>query len=110
MKQADQGDLEAVNEEYADKEYETFRLAIDEAPKSVPPAGSRIISIEKVQRVLDVLGLITGESVKQGPGIIIKEYLLGEKEKTKKGESEDSKQAQRSAQIEQRFSCTHSNY
>ena len=50
--------------------------------------GSRIISVEKVQRVLAVLASITNASDEYGPSSIVKEYLLGEKEKTKKGESE----------------------
>ena len=41
LKQADQGDLDKAKEEYADKDYEKFRQAIDKAPKTVPPAGSR---------------------------------------------------------------------
>ena len=56
--------------------------------KTAPPAGSRIISVEKVQRVLEVLASITNASDEYGPGSIIEEYLLGEKEKTKEGESE----------------------
>ena len=71
---------------YAER-YEKFRLAIDKALETAPPAGSRHLRLFK-KVVLDVLGLITGESVKQGPASIVLEYLLDEKEKTKKHESE----------------------
>ena len=57
-------------------------LAIDEAFKAAPPAGSRIISGERVQRALEVLASIIHASDEDGPSIIIKDYLLGEKEKT----------------------------
>ena len=87
LKQADQGDLDMAKEKYADKRDEQFRQAIDEAPKPIPPAGSRIISVEKVQRVLEVLASIINVSDEYGPSGIVKEYLLGEKEKTKGGES-----------------------
>ena len=86
--QADQGDLDEARRTYAYRVYPKFRLAIDEAFKTATPVGSRIISVEKVQLVLDVLAPITSASDKYGPGIIIEEYLLGEKEKMKKGESE----------------------
>ena len=50
LEQADQGDLDMAKEEYADEDYEKFRQAIDEAPKPVPPAGSRHLRlVEKVQ-------------------------------------------------------------
>jgi hypothetical protein len=88
LKQADQGDLMHAKEKYAEKWLEQFRQAIDKAPKPAPPAGSRIISVEKVQRVLEVLASIINVSDEYGPSSIIKEYLLGEKEKTKGGESE----------------------
>jgi hypothetical protein len=89
LRQADQGDLDKAKEGYAYKKYEKFRQAIDEAPKVAPSAGSRIISVEKVQRVLDVLAPIIKASDKYGPSSIIEEHLLGETEKTKKGESEE---------------------
>ena len=88
LEQADQGDLDEAKEKYASEYHEQFRQAIDKAPKPAPPAGSRIISVEKVQRVLEVLASITKASDADEPGRIIKEYLLGEKEKTKKGELE----------------------
>ena len=56
-----------------------FRLAIDKAPESVPPAGSRHLRpIERAQRVLVVLAPITNASDKYGPGNIIKDYLVDE--------------------------------
>ena len=58
LEQADQGDLDMAKKQYAYKNYEEFRLAIDKAFKAAPPAGSRIISVEKVQRVLAVLAPI----------------------------------------------------
>ena len=41
LEQADQGDLDKANEEYAGEHHEKFRQAIDKAPGSTPPAGSR---------------------------------------------------------------------
>ena len=69
------------------KEYPKFRQAIDEASRPAPPAGSRHHRpVEKVMS--NVLASITDASDEHEPGSIIKEYLLGEKEKTKEGESE----------------------
>ena len=79
LKQADQGDLDETNEKYAE-DHKQFRQAIDEAFKVAPPTGSRIISVEKVQHVLEVLASIISASDEYGPGSIIKEYLLGESE------------------------------
>ena len=84
LKQADQGDLDLAKKGYAYGDYSKFHLAIDEAFKAALPAGSRIISVEKVQCVLEVLVPITRASDEYGPGRIIKDYLLGEKENTKK--------------------------
>ena len=56
-----------------------------EAFKTAPPAGSRIISIEKVQHLLTVSAPITGASAGDRPGSIIRDYLLGEKERTMGG-------------------------
>ena len=41
VEQADQGDLDMAKKEYAGQKYEQFRQAIDKAPESIPPAGSR---------------------------------------------------------------------
>ena len=76
------------------RSYPKYHQAIDEALKTALPAGSRIISVEKVQRVLDVLAPITSASDKYGPGSIIKDYLVNEEiwikeiEKTKLGKRE----------------------
>ena len=53
-----------VKEKYASVVgYEKFRQAIDEAPKPVPPAGSRHRRpTERAQCVLEVLAPITGAS------------------------------------------------
>ena len=88
LEQADQGDLERAKKKYAYGNYPKFRQAIGKALEVALPAGSRIISIEKVQRVLEVLAPIIKASDEYGPSSIIKEYLLGEKETTKKVESE----------------------
>ena len=85
LKQADQGDLEAAKKRYGYNK--DFCQAIDEASKVAPPAGSRIISVEKVQRVLEVLASIIKASDEHGPSSILEEYLLGEKEKSREGES-----------------------
>ena len=45
LKQADQGDLDKAKEKYADEYYAEFRQAIDEAPKPVPPAGIKTLSL-----------------------------------------------------------------
>ena len=79
LKQADQGDLDEAKERFADEYYAKFHQAIDEAPKPVPPAGTRIISIEKAQRVLAVLAPITSAFDEYGPGNILASYLVGEK-------------------------------
>jgi len=90
LKQADQGDLDKAKERYADKMYEKFRQAIDEAPKPAPPAGSR--HLRPIERtVLEVLASITDVSDADKPSGIIKDYLLSEKEKTKGGELEVQK-------------------
>ena len=89
LKQADQGDLDMAKKKYADKRQEQFRQAIDDALKPVPHAGSRIIPVEMVQRALAALAPIINASDEYGPGIIIKEYILGEKETTRKSESEE---------------------
>ena len=78
--QADQGDLDIAKKRYVYKNYPEYRQAIDKALKAAPPAGSRIISVEKVQSVLKVFTSITGASDKYGPGSIIEEYLHGEVE------------------------------
>ena len=58
-------------------------------PRPAPPAGSRHHRlIEKVQHVLDSACLDHRCICEHGPGSIIEEYILGEKEKTKEGESE----------------------
>ena len=92
LKQADQGDLDMAKEEYADECYAEFRHAIDKAPKPVPPAGSRHLRpIERAiaKRAMDTLDAVYSTNMwHQEPGIIIEEYLVGEKEKTKGGESE----------------------
>ena len=88
LEQADQGDLEAAKKRYAYERYPEFHQAIDKALETAPPAGSRIISVEKVQHVLEVLAPITNASDEYGPGSIVEEYLLGEKEKTKKASRE----------------------
>ena len=60
LEQADQGDLDMVKEKYADEDSTKYRQAIDEAPKPVPPAGSRHRRpIEMAQCVLEVLAPIT---------------------------------------------------
>ena len=57
-------------------------------PSLPHPQDQDIIVSRKGPTVLEVLASITGASDKHGPGSIIKEYILGEKEKTKEGESE----------------------
>ena len=95
LKQADQGDLDMAKEEFADKMYEKFRQAIDEAPQSTPPAGSRHrrpIERAIAKLAMDTLDIVYSTNMwHQEPGSIIEEYLLGEKEKTKGGESEVQK-------------------
>ena len=88
LKQADQGDVEAVKEEYACKEYPEFRQAIDEAFRTTAPAGSRIISDNRAQRLLANFAPITGASVGDRPDSIINNYPLGERERTKESELE----------------------
>ena len=105
LKQADQRDLEEAKKQHGHENHPEFRQAIDKALETAPPAGSRHLRLVK-KVVLEVLGLITGESVKQGPGIIIGEYILDEKERIRKVESEGKKQARRIPQTEQRPSCT----
>ena len=83
LEQADQGDLDKAKKKHGYNK--DFCQAIDEALEVALPAGSRIISVEKVQHVLDVLGSITDASDEYGPSSIIKDYLLGEKEKTMGG-------------------------
>ena len=51
-----------AKKKYGYRKYPKFRQAIDEAFKIAPPAGSRIISVEKVKRVLTVLASITDAS------------------------------------------------
>ena len=78
LEQADQGDLMQAKKRYADK-YLEFIQAIAEAPKPIPPAGSRHHRpIERVQRVLDVLAPIINISPEYGPSSIVMEYLLDE--------------------------------
>ena len=93
LRQADQGDLDGAKKQNKYKKYEKFRQAIDEAFKVAPPTGSRIISVEKVQHVLAVLASIINVSDEYGPSSIIKEYLLGETEKTKKSEPQKVQEA-----------------
>ena len=88
MEQADQGDLDKAKEKYANKKYPQFRQAIDKAFKAAPPAGSRHLLQSKRPAFWTVLASITKASDADRPGSIIKDYLLGEKEKTKEGESE----------------------
>ena len=92
LKQADQGDLDEAKEVYADEGYEQFRHAIDTAPKPVPPAGTRHrrpIERAIAKLAMDTLDTVYGTNMwHQEPGSIIEEYLLGEKEKAKGGESE----------------------
>ena len=84
LEQVDQGDLEAVKKRYADEKYEKFRLAIDEAFKTVRPTGSRHLRpIERVRHVLTALASITGASDECGPGSILASYLVGEEIWTK---------------------------
>ena len=79
---ADQGDLDMAKKQYEYRKYPECRQAIDEAFKTAPPAGSRIISVEKVQHLLTVSASITGASAGDRPGSSIRDYLLGEKERT----------------------------
>ena len=59
--------------------YTKFRQAIDEAPKPVPPAGSRHRRlIEMAQCVLEVLAPITSASDPRGSGSIIASYIIDE--------------------------------
>ena len=87
VEQADQKDLDEAKEGYTYENYPEYSQAIDKALKVALPTGSRIISVEKVHRVLAVLAPITSASDKYRPCSIIEEYLLGEKERTKKCES-----------------------
>ena len=72
--------------------YEKFRQAIDEAPESTPPAGSR--HRRSIERAIAKLAMDTLDAVystnmwHQEPGSIIEEYILSVNEKTKKRESE----------------------
>ena len=72
------------------KDRPEYRQAIDKALEIVPPAGSRHLRLIE-RTVLGVLASITGASNKHGPGSIISAYILGEKERTKEGESEVQK-------------------
>jgi len=71
---------------YARKICEEFRQAIDEAPKPVPPAGSRYLPIKRA--VWKVLASIIKASDADEPSNIINDYLLDEKERIRKVESE----------------------
>ena len=83
LEQADQGDLEKAKERYADKRYEKFRQAIDKAPETVPPAGSR--HRRPIERAIAELAMDTLNTVlvpmmwHQEPGSILASYLVGEK-------------------------------
>ena len=88
LEQVDQGDLEAVKKRYADEKYEKFRLAIDEAFKTVRPTGSRHLRpIERVRHVLTALASITGASDECGPGSILQ--LFGWRRNMDKGNRKD---------------------
>ena len=64
LEQAGQGDLNVANEGYAYKNYPKDCQVINEAPKPVPPAGSKHCRpIERVRRVLAVLFGIPYNSV-----------------------------------------------
>ena len=41
LERADQGDLDMAKERFVHEDFKQFRQAIDKAPESVPPAGSR---------------------------------------------------------------------
>ena len=78
-----------AKKKYAYKWYAEFRLAIDEALKTAPPAGSRHLRpIEKdptcFRQCLPRSSMNLWRWTRQHR----QEYLLGEKEKTKGGESE----------------------
>ena len=90
--QADQGDLNMAKWRYEYDKYPKFRLAIDKAFEAAPSAGSRHRRyFEKAiaKLAVDTLDIVYSTNMwHQEPGIIIEEYLVGEKEKTKGGESE----------------------
>ena len=62
VEQADQGDLEKAKKQYVYVGYPKSRQAIGKALETAPPAGSRIITVEKVHSVLKVFASITGAS------------------------------------------------
>ena len=87
LKQADQGDLDEAKERYPHAWLEQFRLAIDEAPKPVPPAGTRHrrpIERAIAKLTMDTLGIALGTGMwHQEPGSILASYLVGEEGWTK---------------------------
>ena len=86
MKQADQGDLDKAEVEYAHECYAKFRQAIVKAPESTPPTGSR--HQRHFERAIAKLAMDTLDTAletgmwHQEPGKIIASYLVGEEEWT----------------------------
>ena len=109
LEQADQGDLDMAKERYAYGKYPKFRQAIDEAFKIAPPAGSRIISVEKARLVLMVLAPIINASDSMNQAASSRNIYSERRKRRREARRRGKKRAQRIIQTEKRPSCTHSN-
>ena len=89
LEQADQGDLDEAKKKYADKDYEKFLKPLTKHPNQSHPQDQESSSDRKGSTCFRRACPITNVSDEYRTRQIIKEYLLGEKEKTKKGESEE---------------------
>ena len=79
LSQADRGDLEQAKKERYYKEYEQFRLAIDEALKTAGPAGTRHERFfDRTITAMKVFSERTRTPDTQGPSCIIASYLVSD--------------------------------